>query len=61
MENLIIKYYKSLNTNEKKDFRMIVCQRCGLEYYSFMRRINNNSWSILERKELEKIMDELKK
>ena len=54
----IFDYYEMLGREEKKAFRMEVCRRCNIEAHQFYRRMRTESWSLLEERELERILSD---
>lgn len=54
----ISEYYESLDRDKKKEFRLAVCKRCGIEAHQFYRRMRENCWSALEEKEIRNIIEE---
>ena len=54
----ICEYYEALGRDERKEFRLTVCKRCGIEAYQFYRRMRENCWSTLEEKEIRNIIEE---
>lgn len=58
MKILISEYYEALGRDEKKEFRLSVCKRCGIEAHQFYRRMRENCWSTLEEKEIRNIIEE---
>ena len=54
----ISEYYESLDRDGKKEFRLTVCQRCGIEAHQFYRRMREDCWSSLEEKEINSIIEE---
>lgn len=53
----IFSYYKSLNTAEKKNFRIKVCNVCDIEQCTFNRRMRTDKWSKLEREAISRILN----
>lgn len=53
----IFSYYKSLNTAEKKNFRIKVCDMCDIEQYTFNRKMRTDKWSKLEREAISRILN----
>ena len=53
----IFSYYKSLNTAEKKNFRIKVCNVCDIEQYTFNRKMRTDKWSKLEREAISRILN----
>ena len=58
MKILISEYYEALGRDDKKEFRLSVCKRCGIEAHQFYRRMRVNCWSALEEKEIQRIITE---
>ena len=58
MKILISEYYETLGRDDKKEFRLSVCKRCGIEAHQFYRRMRENCWSALEEKEIQIIINE---
>lgn len=51
-------YYKSLLSKaEKRKFREVVLERCGIQYPTFQSKVKNDSWTKLEREAVEQIID----
>lgn len=58
MDITINDYYQQLSKEEKKKFRLDVCAICGIEYGAFSRRRREDLWTTLERKAVEKYIEE---
>lgn len=57
MRDLTIKdYYNSLDKFGKRKFRLKVCSTIGIEYSSFVYRMNKDTWAKLEREAVSNII-----
>jgi hypothetical protein len=54
---VIIDYYKSLDEGSKIRFREQVFERTGMSYSTFYYKIRNNSFSMLEREAILKLIE----
>ena len=59
MANITITdYYEGLTIQEKKDFRLKVCEVCDIEYFGLLRRLRKRSFSKLEVEAIRRIVND---
>ena len=54
--NKINEIYNGLTILQKRELRNEICAASGYEYYSFLKRLRNDSWSQLEREGIHRIL-----